>query len=171
MIVRMAGMMLAVTLSAPWTGCLDRSSPNTDAAASVRVTLINGNSTQYVSPNLGICPLGMATPPHYFVTPAPVLGPGEQITYTTDQIAGASGNCQAFATDFTIGLCGYNYGASADNLTALEGPYRGIIGTHFNCGDTVVLTWSDALSPQESWTSEVQPATGNPTPTEAFGAP
>jgi hypothetical protein len=171
MMVRMAGTILAVAVSAPWTGCLERFNPNADDEASVRVTLVNGSSTQYVSPNLGVCPMGMATPPHYFVTPAPVLAPGQQITYSTDQIAGASGNCQTFATDFTIGLCGYSYGASAEGLTAIEGPYRGIIGTHFNCGDTVVLTWSDAGSAQGSWTSEVQPAAGNPTPTEAFGPP
>ncbi len=171
MAFRLAGVALAVMAASPWAGCLERFSPDPVEVGTVQVRLINDSATQYVAPGLGICPYGMATPPHYFVTPPPVLGPGQEMTYTTDQLAGENGNCLAFTTDFTIGLCGFSYGTQADSLTTVEGPYRGVIGVQFSCGDTVVLRWSDAQEPQGSWTSEVQPAQGNPQPTEAFGPP
>jgi len=168
---RAIGETLAVLLGLPLVGCLEWLSPGPTEVGTVQVRLINDSSTQYVAPNLGVCPYGMATPPHYFVNPAPVLGPGEEITYTTDQLAGDEGNCLVFTTDFTIGLCGYSYGTQADSLTPVEGPYRGLIGVHFSCGDTVVLRWSDAQDQQGAWSSEVEPAPGNPQPTEDFGPP
>jgi hypothetical protein len=171
MMFRMTGLLLAAATATPWSGCLSRFAPNAEPQGIVQITLANDSATQYVAPNLGVCPQGMATLPHYFVPAAPVLAPGAEVTYTTDQIAGSDGNCRAFSTEFTVGLCGWSYGASATTMTAADSRLRGIIGAQFNCGDTVILHWSDSGDAGGTWTSEVQPAIGNPTPTEAFGPP
>ncbi len=138
--------------------------------STVTVKLINDSSTDTVAPNLGFCPNGMANQPHYFVSTPPVLGPGEEITYTACQIAGGYGNCDTYSTDFMVGLCGWQYGASAENLTATANRFGGQIGAQFFCGDTVTLRWTDTGATGGTWTSEVATATGNAAPTADFQA-
>lgn len=160
-------LIVAVVPMGIGSSCLLPAGTCTDETT-VWIKLANDSATQYVAPNIGICPNGMASQPHHFVATPPVLGPGEEVTYTSCQIAGSDGNCLTFATDFAIGLCGWQYGAAADNLESATKRFGGQIGTQFNCGDTVTLRWSDAGDTGGTWTSEVQPATGNPTPTADF---
>ncbi|MFH1420234.1 MAG: hypothetical protein ABII12_18330 [Planctomycetota bacterium] len=139
-----------------------------DDATTVTIRLINDSETQTVAPNLGLCPNGMANQPHYFVSTPPVLAPGEETTYTGCQIAGCGGNCETYSTDFMVGLCGWQYGPSADDLTATENRFGGQIGMQFNCGDTITLRWCDEGAAGGTWTSEVQTAPGNAAPTADF---
>jgi hypothetical protein len=136
--------------------------------ALVQITLVNESETQTVAPNLGVCPNGMASEPHYFVDSPPVIAPGEEVTYTTGQIAGLGGNCLFFSTDFMIGLCGWQYGPSADELTSVDTQYGGQIGFQFSCGDTVIMRWSDTGENGGAWTTEVQPGAGNDAPVAEF---
>jgi len=151
----------------PGATCIQLFTPCTEDAM-VTVRLINDSATQTVSPNLGFCPNGMADVPHLFVSTPPVLGPGEEATYTSCEVAGSFGNCQTFTTDFMIGLCGWRYGADEAQLTQATRRFGGQITHQFNCGDTVILRWTDAGDNGGTWTSEVQPATGNTQPGEAF---
>jgi hypothetical protein len=134
----------------------------------VEIRLVNESDTEYVAGNLGVCPNGMAVEPHYFIDSPPVLAPGEEVSYTTGQVAGLGGNCLVYTTDFMIGLCGWQYGPSADELTAVATRYGGQIGFQFSCGDTVILRWSDTGAAGGAWTAEVQPAAGNSTPVAEF---
>jgi len=163
------GTILVVIGAMGGVGCADLLSllASSDGTI-VRIRLINDSVTQYVAPNLGVCPNGMASTPHYFVTPTPVIAPGREATYTTRQIAGADGSCSAAATDLEIGLCGWEHGASEAELTSVGTRFGGKIGFQFGCGDTVILRWSDAGGDDGTWTSEVEPAAGNDTPTADF---
>ena len=135
----------------------------------VQVRLINDSATQYVAPNLGVCPNGMANQPHHFVETPPVLAPGEEITYSAGELAGSGGNCVTFATDFMVGLCGWLYGADGEELDSVERRFGGQIGFQFSCGDTIILRWSEAGEDESgTWTSEVEPAAGNDPPEVPF---
>jgi len=136
----------------------------------VTVRLINDSTSQYVAPNLGFCPLGMATQPHFFVASPPVLGPGEEATYTSCELAGVYGNCQTYNSDFMTGLCGWAYGTNQEQLSQTIRRFGGQIGAQFNCGDTIILRWTEAGEAGGTWTSEVEPATGNPQPQTPFQA-
>lgn len=164
--------LIAITLCAAavsGSDCLQSLFPcGEDATITVR--LINDSTSQSVAPNLGFCPLGMATQPHFFVATPPVLGPGEEITYTSCEIAGAYGNCQTYNSDFMTGLCGWEYGANQAQLSQTIRRFGGQIGVQFNCGDTIILRWTEAGEAGGTWTSEIEPATGNPQPQTAFQA-
>ena len=133
----------------------------------IRLWLVNDSKTKYVSPHPGLCPQGLTTLPHYFVDQRPVLAPGESKSYTTVEMAGAEGLC-VNRPDFMIGLCGWNYGDDPANLTGCSDRYGGQIGYQFNCGDTVILHWTDSGAATGTWTSEVLPANGNPAPSAPF---
>lgn len=139
-----------------------------DASSRVQIRLENTSATEYVAPNVGVCPNGMAQPPHYFLEPPPVLGPGQSFTFTTTQLAGFDGNCATFATDFMIGLCGWQYGPAAADLAATTQRFGGQIGFQFRCGDTVILRWTDAGAAEGTWSSEVVSGPGNEPPTADF---
>ena len=154
--------------------------PNTAHPTTLTITLFNDSCGTYIAPKFGVCPLGMAQQPHYFVEPPAVVVPGQSVTYTTDQVAGTTdGDCVAFASDFTVGIPGWGYGptSNSDTMTYVgmpaDPPYVGIIGTQFHCGDTIELHWSNcaAVCGAGSWTSNVIPGAGNPAPTEPFGPP
>ncbi len=147
--------------------CLQFLVPCTEQAM-VTVRLINDSAAQSVSPNLGFCPNGMASQPHFFVGAPPVLGPGEEATYTSCEVAGSFGNCQSFSADFMVGLCGWRFGADQAQLAQVPRRFGGAIGQQFSCGDTIILRWSDAGGNGGAWTSEVQPAAGNSPPAAAF---
>lgn len=147
--------------------CLQLFIPCTEDAM-ITVRLINDSATQSVAPNLGFCPNGMVAQPHFFVSSPPVLGPGEEATYTSCEVAGSFGNCRSFSTEFMIGLCGWQYGADGAQLTQVSRRFGGAIGQQFTCGDTVILRWSDAGNNGGTWASEVQPAPGNSQPAAAF---
>jgi hypothetical protein len=136
--------------------------------ASVRVYLVNESATKYVSPNLGLCPQGLETLPHSFLSAPPVIGPGQTISYTTRELAGLAGDCAAASPDFMVGLCGWRYGDSPDALTHFDQKYGGQIGYQFNCGDTVILRWTDAGPACGTWSSEVLTRPGNDAPTADF---
>ncbi|MFH1748839.1 MAG: hypothetical protein ABIG44_17535 [Planctomycetota bacterium] len=169
-LIRAGQVVIAATLialSIAGCTCLFPTSTCT-AATGVTIRLINDSATQHVVPNLGICPNGMAYTPHYFVNPTPTLAPGAEVVYTSCEIADSDGNCVNFATDFMIGMCGWQYGADANALTSTARRLGGAIGVQFNCGDTIILRWTEAGDNGGTWTSEVQPATGNPAPMEQF---
>jgi hypothetical protein len=136
----------------------------------VRIKVVNDSAAQFVSPNIAVCPNGIEIPPHYFVQPPPVLGPGASVTYTTQEVAGSTdGNCQTFDTNFMLGVCTWDFGAAADNLApAADQRFGGQIGFQFHCGDTVILHWLDTDETGGSWTAEVVPAPGNPPPNAPF---
>lgn len=164
-----AGLVVTMVAWFAVSGCDDQClfcAAQDEGAVTVR--LINDSAAQHVSPNLGVCPNGMAAQPHVFVDPLPVLGPGEEITYTTTGIAGSQGDCLRYTTDFMIGLCGWQYGASADDLVNGGRPYGGQIGFQFQCGDTVILRWLDDGEEGGEWTSEVETAPGNEPPAGEF---
>lgn len=169
MFLRTTMLVTAATVTAPFAGCLDFLSPcQLDETNTVRIRLVNNSETQYVSPNLGVCPNGMSQSPHHFVTPPPVLGPGEEMVYTSGEIGSCDGDCATYSTAFMIGLCGWSHGTSQDQLAAVNSPWGGQIGVQFNCGDTVTLRWTDAGDAGGTWSSEVETATGNAAPTAAF---
>lgn len=153
-------------------------SPNTDVAlpTTLTITLFNDSCGTYIAPKFGVCPNGMTAEPHHFVDPPAVLAPGKSITYTTDQVAGATdGNCSSFPTAFTVGIPGWGYGPTSnpDTMTYVDSRFVGVIGVQFNCGDTIRLRWSncDTGSGQGSWTSEVIPGPGNAATTTPFVIP
>ncbi len=133
----------------------------------VTITVVNDSQTQFVQPKLRVCPEGMLVEPHFPLANPPILAPGQSVTYTTAQIAGASGNCQTFSTNFMLGLCGWGYGTDRAALLDTAARYGGQIGFQFHCGDTVILHWTDGAE-AGTWSSEVQPAEGNPAPVAAF---
>lgn len=137
--------------------------------AAVRLYLVNTSANKFVSPNPGICPQGIEeSTTHRFLAEPPVIGPGEAVTYTTWQIAGANGLCKNADANFSVGLCGWKFGDSVDNLTLQAEKFGGQIGYQFNCGDTVILRWSDSGPACGTWTSEVLSAPGNVTPSMPF---
>jgi hypothetical protein len=167
---RVSGQLfIGVACAAALSGstCLQLLTPCTEDAM-VTVRLINDSATQSVSPNLGFCPNGMANVPHHFVSSPPVLGPGEEATYTSCEVAGSFGNCRSFGADFAIGLCGWRYGADQAQLTQASRRFGGQITHQFNCGDTVILRWTDAGDSGGAWASEVQAGAGNTQPGAAF---
>lgn len=137
-------------------------------AGSVRVYLVNESTAKFVSPNLGLCPQGLETLPHSFVTTPPIIAPGQAVSYTTRELAGTAGDCSAASPDFMVGLCGWSYGDSAESLTRFDMKYGGQIGMMFNCGDTVILRWTDGGADCGTWSSEVLTRPGNATPTVEF---
>lgn len=138
-----------------------------DPSAMVTIRIVNASVTQFVSPNLRVCPKGLSEPPHYFVDPPPVLAPGQETTYTTGQIAGADGDCRLYPATFMIGMCGWQYGTDAGALSPRAVRYGGQIGVQFSTGDTVTLRWTEGAD-GGSWTSDVEPAPGNSPPSAAF---
>jgi len=156
----------------------DSANQNADAShpTTLSITLSNDSCSTYISPKLGVCPKGMTELPHYFVDPPAILAPGESVTYTTDQVAGAAdGDCSSFPTTFTVGIPGWGYGPTSnpDLMTYVETRFVGFIGTQFHCGDTIILHWSNCAAGGGAgfWTSEVVAAPGNPTPTASFASP
>ena len=135
---------------------------------SVRVYLVNTSSSRFVSPNIGLCPQGLANQPHNFLEAPPMLGPGESISYTTRQIGGADGVCTNASAQFMVGLCGWTYGPTAEDQTRQDQKFGGQIGYQFNCGDTVILRWADGGPACGTWTSEVLTAPGNTPATAPF---
>jgi hypothetical protein len=135
----------------------------------VRIKVVNDSVRQTVSPNIAVCPNGIENDPHHFVQTPPVLGPGESISYTTEEIAGTDGNCQTFATNFALGVCSWQFGSSRETLApAASQRFGGQIGVQFQCGDTVILHWLDTDETGGSWTAEVITATGNQPPSAEF---
>jgi len=180
---RFAGYVgLGIASLVAWAGaaCPAPTGPGTTDPTTVTITLFNDSCGTYIAPKFGVCPLGLSGALHHFVEPPAVVAPGQSITYTTDQVAGITdGDCAAFSTDFTVGISGWGYGPTNDAATMTyvgmpdDPPYVGTIGVQFHCGDTIELRWSncDAGGGAGTWTSEVIPAAGNPTPTEPFGPP
>lgn len=136
----------------------------------VRIYLVNTSTTKYVSPNPGLCPQGLQNLPHFFVRTPPLLAPGESVAITTVELAGPRGVCCGNPTDFMIGLCGWKYGTDPNALASCADRYGGLIGAQFNCGDTVILRWTDTGADIGTWSSEVLPARGNPVTTQPFMA-
>ena len=159
-VLLIGGACLGTTCSVPVVTCEDDEQ--------IVIKLVNNSTTQSVAPNIGVCPNGMASQPHHFVSTPPVLGPGESVTYTTCELGGADGNCQTASADMMIGMCGWEYGTDASALTATQRQFGGQIGAQFSCGDTVTLSWSDAGDAGGTWTSSVEPATGNSAPSADF---
>ncbi|HSW46605.1 MAG TPA: hypothetical protein VLM89_13655 [Phycisphaerae bacterium] len=177
---RVGYLVLSIVSLALWTGAgcpgLDGlASDNQQPPTKLTITIFNDSCSTYIAPKFGVCPNGMAQPPHHFVEPPAVIAPGKSVTYTTDQVAGAAdGNCATFSTEFMVGVPGWGYGPTSnpDTMTYVETRYVGLIGVQFHCGDTIKLRWSNCISGGEgTWTSEVIPATGNPAPTASFGPP
>lgn len=140
-----------------------------DSGDVVRVYLVNTSTSKYVSPNPGICPQGIeATTSHRFLDEPPIIEPGRAVSYTTQQIAGSGGVCANADPSFSVGLCGWKYGDSPDNLTLQAEKFGGQIGYQFGCGDTVILRWADTGPACGTWSSEVMTAPNNPLPTAPF---
>jgi len=170
-VLGIAGVVLLTGAGCP--GPADQDAPPPTA---IKITLFNDSCGTYLAPKFGVCPNGMTQEPHHFVNPPAVVAPGESVTYTSDQVAGATdGNCVAFPTVFTAGIPGWGYGPTSnpDTMTYVDTRYIGIIGIQFHCGDTVNLHWSNCAtgSGEGTWTSEVIPGVGNPEPTAPFGPP
>jgi len=158
---------LVAVMGAMCCSCIPPASMCNDETT-VHLTLVNGSTTQLVVPNIGVCPNGMENEPHHFVATPPVLAPGEEITYTACQLAGADGNCFTFDTAFSIGLCGWSYGPSEDELSGTRTRFGGQIGMQFNCGDTIILRWTETENAWGAWSSEVVPAPDNDPPAAEF---
>ena len=141
--------------------------PNLDAS-SVRVYLINDSTTQYVAPNLGLCPQGLANPPHSFLDAPPILAPGEAIGYSMWRIGGAAGLCIGDCPDYMVGLCGWWYGPDSEVANRIDRKFGGQISLQFQCGDTILLRWTDAGAEGGVWSSSVLTAPGNDPPTADF---
>jgi hypothetical protein len=170
-VLSIVGFVLWTGVGCPAPDGQDDSHPNT-----LTITLFNDSCGTYISPKFGVCPNGMTEEPHHFVDPPAVIAPGESVTYTTDQVAGATdGDCQAFTTAFTVGTPGWGYGPTSnpDTMTYVDTRFVGVIGTQFHCGDTIKLHWSNCAtgSGPGTWTSEVIPGPGNPAPTAPFATP
>ncbi len=58
--------MLVITVSMVCCSCIPPA-PSCSDDTTVHVTLMNGSDTQFVVPNIGVCPNGMANEPHHFV--------------------------------------------------------------------------------------------------------
>jgi len=168
MSTRTAVVVFAVLGVLVASGCADLFGTLLSAGPMVRIKLVNDSERQFVSPNVAVCPNGITDPPHHFVEVPPVLGPGESITYTTEELAGTDGNCQTFSTNFMIGLCTWHFGPARDDLTTSEQRFGGQIGVQFQCGDTVILHWLDTDEAGGTWTAEVVTAPGSEPPTASF---
>ena len=131
-------------------------------------TLVNQSASKYVSPNPGLCPQGLTVEPHSFLAERPLLSPGESVTMSTAQIDATGGRCADADPSFMFGLCGWNHGADPQNMTSCAQRYGGQIGHQFNCGDTIIMRWTDQGSPDGTWTTEVRSAPGNAAPTAEF---
>ncbi len=178
LMVAVAGLSLWAGSSCPGPTDLGNGDQNTDPVRkkTLTITLYNDSCSTYIAPKFGVCPKGMPQPPHYFVEPPPVIEPGKSVTWTTDQIAGvADGDCTAFPETFTVGIPGWGYGPTSnpDTMTYVETRFVGFVGTQYHCGDTIRLRWSNCTAPGTAgtWTSEVEPAVGNPSPTSGFVSP
>lgn len=136
--------------------------------ASVKLVIHNDSATRYVSPNPGLCPQGLEVQTHSFLAERPVISPGGSVTITTLDIGGLDGLCADADPSFMVGFCGWQHGEDPDSLSACTLQYGGQIGFQFNCGDTIVLRWTDEGGPDGIWTSEVIPQTGNPAPQMPF---
>ncbi len=134
----------------------------------VTVYLVNQSTSKYVSPNPGLCPQGLEAAGHSFLDDRPMLAPGQMVSVTTRQIDPTRGDCSNADPTFMLGLCGWNHGDDPQNLTACTQRYGGQIGYQFQCGDTVILRWTDEGSPDGTWTSDVITAPGNAAPSAAF---
>jgi hypothetical protein len=161
-------MLLAGALAA--SGCdVQTMFPFADSGAVVRLYLVNTSASKFVSPNPGICPQGIEeSTTHQFLDKPPVIAPGTAVSYTTWQIAGFGGLCADADPSFSVGLCGWKFGDSADMLELQPEKFGGQIGFQFNCGDTVILRWSDSGPACGTWTSEVLTAPGNALPSMPF---
>jgi hypothetical protein len=163
-------------LGCPGLGGQDTQDQDDTHPTTLKITLYNDSCGTYIAPKLGVCPNSMAQPPHYFAEPPPVIVPGQSVTYTTDQLAGATdGSCVDYPTTFTVGIPGWGYGPTSnpDTMTYVETRFVGLIGVQFSCGDDVNLHWSNCTTGggEGVWTSEVIPGPGNPEPTAPFGPP
>jgi len=168
-------VLFAILLVLLLAGCTDQLMVmGASDPASIRLYLINESASKFVCPNPGLCPQGLTTGAHHFLDSPPMLAPGEAVSYTTRQLGGADGVCTGDRPDFMVGLCGWNYGDSPDQMNTMAKQYGGQIGFQFNCGDTVILRWNDAGPAGGTWTSEVLTAPGNKPATMDFqemGAP
>lgn len=144
--------------------CLHRRGP-----ATVRLILVNTSADKFVQPNPGLCPQGLEqTGSHRFLPNPPIIPPGRAVSFTTLQIAGVGGLCANADPNFAVGLCGWKFGPSADNLATQSTKFGGQIGAMFNCGDTVILRWSDTGPECGTWESEILTAPGNDPPSMPF---
>ncbi len=164
-------MGLASTLTG-WLGCIPagQNCP-CQTESTIRIWLVNKSETNYVAPVLKVCPKGMISEPHFTVDPVPKIAPRQVLLYTTTKIAGDQGDCSQADPNFMLGICGWTYGTCTCGMKQADVRYGGQIGVQFNCGDTVILRWSDDPNDPNaagSWESEVLPAAGNPEPNAAF---
>jgi hypothetical protein len=139
-----------------------------DAQQGVRIYLVNSSTSKFVSPNPGLCPQGIENQGHSFLSESPVIAPGQAVTYTTVQIGGDTGVCASADPSFMIGLCGWRFGVDSANLSQCTQKFGGQINVQFQCGDTVILRWTDGGGENGTWSSEVLTAPGNAAPTMAF---
>lgn len=158
--------ILLATISA---GCMELTNliPQI-GAASVKLVIYNDSTSKFVSPKPGLCPQGLEVQTHSFLANPPVIAPGGSATVTTLDIGGLDGICIASDPSFMVGFCGWKFGEDPNNLAACTQQYGGQIGFQFNCGDTLIMRWTDTGGESGTWTTQVQPAAGNPTPTQQF---
>jgi hypothetical protein len=168
MSTRWTVVVTAMLASLAASGCADVFSTLVGVQPVVQIKVVNDSERQTVSPNIAVCPNSIEQPPHYFVDIPPVLGPGESITYTTEELAGSDGNCRTFNTSFMLGICTWQFGPTRDDMTTVDQRFGGRIGSQFQCGDTVILHWLDTDEVGGSWTAEVVPARGNQPPSASF---
>jgi hypothetical protein len=162
-------ILVAVFLLLVLTRCTDQIlMMGASDPASVRLYLVNESENLYLSPNPGLCSQGLTAGPHRFLEVRPILAPAEAVSYTTRQIGGAEGVCTGERPDFMVGLCGWSFGSSPDQMTEINVQYGGQIGHQFNCGDTVILRWVDAGPAGGAWSSECLTAPGNMPATMEF---
>lgn len=138
------------------------------SATTLRLYLVNESTTRYVSPNPGLCAEGLEAGTKRFLDVPPVIAPGEAVSYTSFEIGGQDGICSGDNPQFMIGLCGWKHGASAEDLSPCSKRYGGQIGFQFQCGDTIILRWTDAGDIDGTWTSEILSALGNGPPAADF---
>lgn len=165
---RTAGIIVVLGVIAAG-GCTDAFNllPIFDSA-SVKLIIHNDSATKHVSPNPGLCPQGLEVQTHSFLENPPVLAPGASVTITTLDIGGFDGLCADADPSFMVGFCGWKFGEDPNNLSACTEQYGGQIGYQFHCGDTLIMRWTDSGGTNGTWTTEVQPAMGNPAPTMEF---
>lgn len=168
MFTKRSAIVLLVAWSTMTLGCVELVNLLPIEGASVKLILMNNSSSRYVSPNPGLCPQGLDSGGHAFLETPPIIAPGQSVTLTTFQIAGLSGLCSSADPTFMVGLCGWKHGEGPENLSQCTQRYGGQIGFQFNCGDTVILRWTDSGGVDGVWTSEVQPAQDNPLPDLTF---
>lgn len=165
---RRAVVLVLMALAALSFGCVELLCLLPLDGASVKLILMNDSASRYVAPNPGLCPQGLDAGGHSFLPTRPVIAPGQSVTYSTFEIGGLSGLCSSADPTFMVGLCGWHHGEDPNNLAQCSQRYGGQIGFQFSCGDTVILRWTDEGGVDGVWTSDVQPAAGNPMPTMSF---